>query len=81
MDFIRVTLIEKWDKRSKPSQLRKIPDHLLPVSAIKSISPSLTKDRIYVIDIINHFKPTGEDFEIGNAEAELPNGFVKVISD
>ena len=64
MDFIRVTLIEKWDKKSKISQLRQIPEHLLPVSAIKSIHPKHTREGVYIIDIIEHFKPTDEQFEI-----------------
>ena len=81
MDFIRVTLIEKWDKKSKISQLRQIPEHLLPVSAIKSIHPKHTREGVYIIDIIEHFKPTDEQFEIGNAEAQLPKSFIHIVND
>ena len=28
MDFIRVTLVEEWDKKGSPSKLRKMPEHL-----------------------------------------------------
>ena len=80
MDFIRVTLVEEWDKKGSPSKVRRIPEHLLPISGILSIAPSVINPDTYIISIIEHYKPK-EEFVVGHAEAKLPNGFVKVIND
>lgn len=79
MDFIRVTLVEEWDRKSSPSKVRKIPEHLLPVSAILSVEPSLSNPGSYIIHIIEYYKPK-EEFIVGHAEATLPNGFIRVLN-
>ena len=79
MDFIRVTLVEQY-KEGKISGLRNIPEHLLPLSGISSISPNILKGGDnYIIHIIEHYKPK-EEFQIGHAEAKLPPGFIHQIN-
>ncbi|MBS1753594.1 MAG: hypothetical protein JST34_06050 [Bacteroidetes bacterium] len=80
MDFIRVTLVEEWNKKGSPSKLRTMPEHLLPVSGILSVAPSIKNPGTHIIHIIEHYKPK-EEFMVGHAEAKLPNGFIKVIND
>ena len=79
MEFIRVTLVEEWNKKGSPSNLRKIPEHLLPISGILSISPDLLNPENHIIHIVEHYKPN-EGFTIGHAEAKLPNGFIKLLN-
>jgi len=79
MDFIRVTLVEQYEK-GKISELRKIPEYLLPILGISSISPNILKGGdYYIIHIIEHYKPK-EEFQIGHAEAKLPAGFIHQIN-
>ena len=80
MDFIRVTLVEEWDKKGSPSKLRTMPEYLLPISGILSVAPILKNTGTHIIYIIEHYKPK-EEFIVGHAEATLPNGFINVIND
>jgi len=79
MDFIRVTLIEKHEK-GKMSERQKMSDYLLPVAGIKSVSPKHNESGVYIIDIVDGYYPNGILFTVGNAEAKLPEGFVRVIN-
>ena len=78
MDFIRVTLVEKY-KEGKISDLKRMPEHLLPLDGILSVSPDFKKSGNYIINIIEHYKPK-EEFIVGHAEAELPNSFIKILN-
>ena len=81
MDFIRVTLIEKLENGKKVSELQRIRDHFLPIQAIKYMQPHLTKEGVYVIEIIDSYKSDTKDFKLGFAEANnLPSGFYNVLN-
>jgi len=80
MDFIRVTLIEKLDNQ-KIADLKRLPEHLLPLSGIKSISKKIGTNNTYYIEIKDSYIPKGLDFIVGFAEAELPREFVRIIND
>lgn len=78
MKFISVTLI--GEIKGRVSQTKKMPDYLLAVNAIKSVSKSLIKEDVYLIYICENYTPTNAGFSVSHAEAKLPNGFVKVIN-
>lgn len=80
MEFIRVTLVEEWNKKGSPSKVKRIKDHLLPVAGILSIAPNFKNPESSIIYIVEHFKPK-EDFIIGYAEAEIPSNFIKIINE
>lgn len=80
MDFIRVTLVEKYEGKGSISNRKERPDYYLPVAAIKSISPDITGNAdSYIIDILDNYVRTGENFTVGSAKVKLANGFIRSV--
>ena len=79
MDFIRVTLVEKLDKQSV-SDPKRMEGYLLPVAGIKSISHKTGSKNIYHIDICDNYMPSGLNFTVAWAEADLSTGFVSILN-
>ncbi len=80
MDFIRVTLFEKLESGKKPSELNSMPDYLLPLSGIKSLTPKPTTEDTYIINFCESYLPTNIGFTVGYAEARLPSDFINEIN-